>query len=49
MTHTSEELRYMQSWSLERKIQETHPRQWKYCMDVLGLREVLEYIGVKYE
>lgn len=31
------------------RMKQTHPRQWKYCMDVLGLREVLEYIGVKYE
>ena len=27
----------------------THPKQWQYCMDQLGLREVLEYIGVPYE
>ena len=27
----------------------THPRQYEYCMDKLGLREVLEYIGVPYE
>lgn len=31
------------------RMKQTHPRQWKYCMDVLGLREVLEYIGVKCE
>lgn len=31
------------------RMKQTHPRLWKYCMDVLGLRKVLEYIGVKYE
>jgi 3'-phosphoadenosine 5'-phosphosulfate sulfotransferase (PAPS reductase)/FAD synthetase len=27
----------------------THPEQYAYCMDKLGLKEVLEYIGVPYE
>lgn len=27
----------------------THPKQYEYCMDKLGLKEVLEYIGVPYE
>jgi 3'-phosphoadenosine 5'-phosphosulfate sulfotransferase (PAPS reductase)/FAD synthetase len=27
----------------------THPKQYGYCMDKLGLKEVLEYIGVPYE
>lgn len=27
----------------------THPKLWKYCMTTLGMREVLEYIGVPYE
>lgn len=31
------------------RMKQTHPRQWQYCMDQLGLREVLEYIGVPYE
>lgn len=31
------------------RMKETHPKQWQYCMDQLGLREVLEYIGVPYE
>jgi 3'-phosphoadenosine 5'-phosphosulfate sulfotransferase (PAPS reductase)/FAD synthetase len=36
------------------KMKETHPRQYDYCMRPreekgLGLREVLEYIGVEYE
>lgn len=36
------------------KMKETHPRQYDYCMRSreekgLGLREVLEYIGVEYE
>ena len=31
------------------KMYRTHPKQWKYCMDKLGLREVLAYIGVGCE
>ncbi len=36
------------------KMKETHPRQYDYCMRSreekgLGLREVLDYIGVEYE
>ncbi|MCP4566515.1 MAG: phosphoadenosine phosphosulfate reductase family protein [FCB group bacterium] len=31
------------------RMKETHPKQWKYCMDVLGLREVLKFIGVDPE
>lgn len=36
------------------RMKETHPRQYDYCMRSreekgLGLREVLEYIGVEYE
>lgn len=27
----------------------THPKQYEYCMDKLGLKDVLEYIGVPYE
>lgn len=27
----------------------THPKQYEYCMNQLGLKEVLEYIGVPYE
>lgn len=27
----------------------THPKQYAYCMDKLGLRDVLEYIGVPFE
>ena len=27
----------------------THPKQYEYCMDKLGLKAVLEYIGVPYE
>lgn len=30
-------------------LKKTHPNQWKYCMDKLGLKEVLEYINVPYE
>jgi len=28
------------------RMAETHPKQWAYCMDKLGMREVLEFIGV---
>lgn len=31
------------------RMKQTHPKQWQYCMDQLGLRDVLEYIGVPYE
>lgn len=36
------------------KLKETHPKLWNYCMKPwdeggLGMKEVLEYIGVKYE
>jgi len=27
----------------------THPKQYQYCLDKLGIREVLEYIGVDYD
>jgi len=27
----------------------THPKQYEYCMNQLGLKEVLEYINVPYE
>jgi hypothetical protein len=26
----------------------THPKQWDYCINKLGLKEVLEYIHVPY-
>jgi len=31
------------------RMKQTHPKQYAYCMDQLGLKEVLEYIGVPYE
>lgn len=31
------------------RMKETHPKQYEYCMNMLGLREVLDYIGVPYE
>ena len=31
------------------RMQISHPKQYAYCMDKLGLREVLEYVGVPYE
>ena len=31
------------------RMKQTHPRQYAYCMDKLGLKEALEYIGVPYE
>ncbi len=30
------------------QMQLTHPTQYKYCMEKLGLKHVLEYIGVPY-
>ena len=31
------------------KMEITHPKIYKYCMNNLGIKEVLEYIGVEYE
>ena len=31
------------------RMKVTHPKQYEYCMNTLGLKEVLEYIGVPYE
>ena len=31
------------------RMKKTHPKQYEYCMDKLGLKDVLEYIGVPYE
>lgn len=31
------------------RMKNTHPKQYEYCMDKLGLKEVLDYIGVPYE
>lgn len=31
------------------QMKTTHPKQYAYCMDKLGLKEVLDYIGVPYE
>ena len=30
------------------RMKETHPAQYDYCMNRLGLREVLDYIGIPY-
>jgi 3'-phosphoadenosine 5'-phosphosulfate sulfotransferase (PAPS reductase)/FAD synthetase len=30
-------------------LQKTHPKLWKYCMNTLGMREVLEYCGIPYK
>lgn len=31
------------------RMRDTHPKLWRYCMDKLGMREVLEYVGIRYE
>jgi hypothetical protein len=31
------------------RMKQTHPRLWDYCIDQLGMGEVLEYIGVPYD
>ena len=31
------------------RLKYTHPKQYKYCMNKLGLKEVLDYINVKYD
>ena len=30
-------------------LQNTHPALWKYCIETLGLKEVLDYIGIPYK
>lgn len=30
------------------RMQITHPKQWQYCMCKLGLKDILEYIGVPW-
>ena len=30
------------------RMKYTHPKQYRYCIEKLGLKEVLDYIGVKY-
>lgn len=30
------------------RMQISHPKQWRYCMENLGLDKVLDYIGVSY-
>ena len=30
------------------RLKKTHPKQYAYCMNMLGLEEVLNYIGVKH-
>lgn len=31
------------------RLKTTHPKLWEYCMYKLGLKGVLEYIGIKYQ
>lgn len=31
------------------RMKETHPRQYEYCMTKLGIGEVLDFMGIKYE
>lgn len=31
------------------RMHDTHPKQWKYCMDKLGMRDVLEFCGIPVE
>ena len=31
------------------RMKYTHPKQYKYCMEKLKLKEVLDYINVKYD
>lgn len=52
--YTNEDLKTMQAWPLERKIQLTHPKQWEYCMKPinqggLGLSVPLDYIGCPWK
>ena len=31
------------------RLKKTHPKLWRYCMDKLGIREVMQYCGVPVE
>lgn len=31
------------------KMKQTHPKQYDYCINKLGLGEVLDYMGIDYE
>ncbi len=31
------------------RMKNTHPLQYKYCMDKLGLRDILKFLNIKYE
>ena len=31
------------------RMKESHPKHWDYCINNLGLKDVLDYINVKYE
>ncbi len=31
------------------RMKKTHPKLWKYCMEQLGIREVVEYLGLEVE
>lgn len=31
------------------RMKETHPKQYDFCMNKLGIKEVLDYINVPYE
>ena len=31
------------------RMKETHPKQWKYCIEKLGCGKVLDYVGEPYE
>ena len=31
------------------RLKKTHPQLYSYCMDQLGMKEVLNYIGVESE
>ena len=31
------------------RMRDTHPKLWKYCMNQLGLKQVLDYMGIPYK
>lgn len=31
------------------RMEKTHPNQYKFCMEKLGLKQILDYIGVNYK
>lgn len=40
---------YLEKVNRFQRMKETHPKLYDYCMNQLGVKEFLDFIGVKYE